>query len=307
MEEAATVPLRYTEALRQLVGRQLFERSLREVRGRMNASPTAKPIVRAKARATRRAGADPDQSRTEERFQHFLNALPSTGNSIAWIVSFRDALREFLGDVDRVILNVNLDCDLENPDSYHTDQIVTEHIQSRRPIDGHVEVTINREESVPSERLLNDFRRQGYPLERYRQPIAFDFYLGSQAYLGTIFLWREIANPPISDRTLALMRAFEPFFMFALSDLVARARQTRPQDRAFNDSLSHMISSANLSDQERRVVMLQLFGHSYEQIADKLCFSIDAVRKHVKSIYRKTDTHSYIELFAKYFTPRLGF
>lgn len=317
IEEAAEVPWRYTEALQAMVGRGLFDQSLREIRRRSGAAlpPESDKQHGGRSRrggpSKRGAGtrrADDEWSIGEDRFVSFLNALPLTGNTVGWITAFRDGLRDLLGDVDRVVINVNIDCDIDNPERYEVDQIMTEHIRGTAEPEGNFEFS-GREQGPqePWRRLLEGFRRQGYPLERYRPPQAYDYYLGRQAYLGTVFLWRELGNAPITEKTLSLMTTLEPFFRFMLSDLVARSRQNKPQDRAFNDALSFMVRSAGLSDQERRVVMLQLFGHSYEQIADKLHLSLDAVRKHVKNIYRKTATHSYIELFAKYFTPRLGF
>jgi DNA-binding CsgD family transcriptional regulator len=316
IEEEGEVPLRYSEALKGLVGKPLFKQSLTEIRRREKISG---PATRGNsAGRPRRRGArsfdtshygDLDQDRVsirEEQFLRFLNSLPIAASPVLWITAFREALQDLLGDVDRVVMNVNLACDINNPRDYQSNQIVTEHIQEEGSNWGGVEVSMIREGDSPHLRLLEDFKRQGYPLERYQPPVGIDYHLAEQAYLGTLFLWREIEKPPISQKTLHIMETLHPFMLFVLSDLVARHRQTRPLD-SFNLALSHMVTTAGLSEQERRVVMLQLFGHSYDQIADRLRLSLDAVRKHVKSIYRKTGTHSYIELFAKYFTPRLGF
>jgi DNA-binding CsgD family transcriptional regulator len=310
LEDEQEVPWRYCDALRQLVGKSLFDRSLREVRKRV-AGDSAESTAGGTRAALRRRGAIREAvgpvafAESDERFVGLLNALPVTGNAVIWITTFREALTRFLGDVDRVVINVNTECDLESPHDSVSVPIVTQHIEAGAG--AGVAVSIKKPADNPSERLLADFRRQGYPLERYRPPHSFDYYMGEHAYLGTIFLWRETANPPISENTVNMMARLEAFVIFALTDLVARSRQRKPLDRAFNDALDLMSRSAELSEQERRVVLLQLFGHSYEQIADRLHLSLDAVRKHVKNIYRKTGTHSYIELFAKYFTPRLGF
>lgn len=312
IEREEEVPWRYVEVLRTIVGAKLFERSLREVRRRNVPMPEERPHLRdgtasrkhePDLRGRRRRGGDEEE---EERFTEFLNSLPCTGNTVQWITTFREALAKLLGDVDRIVVNINIDCDLDSPQNYYTEQIVTEHIHAEGNA-GNVAVSSHHHIAIPSERLLDDFRRQGYPLERYHPPHSFDYYYNGYAYLGTLFLWRELQQPPVSERTLKTMARLQPFLLFALSDLVARARQSRPLDRVFNDALDFMIQTAELSEQERKVVILQLFGHSYEEVGNRLCISLDAVRKHVKSIYRKTRTHSYIELFAKYFTPRLGF
>jgi DNA-binding CsgD family transcriptional regulator len=52
--------------------------------------------------------------------------------------------------------------------------------------------------------------------------------------------------------------------------------------------------------------MLLAYGYSYKQCADKLGISITTLKKYCSIIYRKTETRSQGELFARYFAPRLG-
>jgi DNA-binding CsgD family transcriptional regulator len=312
IEEDEVVPLRHIDALKTFVGKDLFKQSLLEVRRRQGSRPAADRDgnnARTIARA-RRPDATPTEERErlrEEQFFHFLNSLPLTSQSVPWITTFREALQTLLGDVDRVTVNINLACDINNPTTYEVGQIITEHVPEHEGSASNVAVTLPDKDESPRLRLLEDFKRQGYPFDKYHPPVGFDYHLQGKAYLGTIFLWRDIGKPPTSRRTLEIMESLRPFVLFAMSDLVARNRQIRPLDHAFNEALDFLVRNAGLSDQERRVVILQLFGHSYEQIAERLYLSLDAVRKHVKSIYRKTNTHSHSELFAKYFTPRLGF
>jgi len=315
IEEEDVVPLRHIEALKTLVGKDLFKQSLLEMQRaapRATTGPKSDGAgYRARSSARERSQhASPMEERErlrEEQFLRFLNSLPQTSQPVAWITSFREALQTLLGDVDRIIININLGCDINNPASYTATQIITEHLPEQDTLRSNIAVTMSDRDESASQRLLEDFKRQGYPLERYHPPAGFDFYLQERAYLGTIFLWRGIEKSPISQKTLEIVETLRPFMLFAMSDLVARHRQTRPLDHAFNEALDILVRNAGLSEQERRVVILQLFGHSYDQIAERLCLSLDAVRKHVKNIYRKTGTHSQSELFAKYFTPRLGF
>ncbi|MBS1912791.1 MAG: helix-turn-helix domain-containing protein [Bacteroidetes bacterium] len=181
---------------------------------------------------------------------------------------------------------------------------MTKHNAVREP-DSGVFVASHAQSGLPADRLLEDFKRQGYPLERYHPPCGFDYYFGGKAYLGTIFLWRELDREPISETTLQAIRLLEPFIVFALSDLVARRQHSEPDVRVFTDALRGLTATSGLSNQELRVVILQLFGHSYKEMADMLGISVDGVKHHLKMIHRKTGARSYTELFAKYFTPRL--
>jgi DNA-binding CsgD family transcriptional regulator len=235
----------------------------------------------------------------------FLNALPTSSDSVGWVSEFREALRAVLGDVDRISVNVNLDCNLSDPESYSPAQTMTQHITPSAGPDRQVAVSSEKATLKPSERILEDLRLQGLPLQAFHKPHSFDYYYGGHAYLGTIFLWREISKPAISDFTVETLIALEPFLIFALSDLVARHQSEKPVDRIFHDALEHMFTEANLTAQEGRVVVLQLMGHSYKEMADMLAVSLDTVKKHFKQIHRKTNTRSQAELFAKYFSPRL--
>ncbi len=217
---------------------------------------------------------------------------------------FRDELCKLLGDVDRVTVSVNLGCDLQHPENYNPLLTVTKHNQASES-ESVMFVAPHAEDGVHVDRFLEDFRRQGYPLDLYHPPHGFDYYYGGNAYLGTMFLWRELGELPISEATLELVGAMRPFLVFALSDLVARRQHSEPDVRVFTDAVRGLTDTSGLSTQELRVVILQLFGHSYKEMADMLGISVDGVKHHLKMIHRKTGARSYTELFAKYFTPRL--
>lgn len=238
-----------------------------------------------------------------DRILRFLNALPVTGEPLEWIPAFRDELCVLLGDVDRVTVNINLSCDFQNPEQYRADMFITR-LTSRVEEDGTVVVAQDTGKLPPSERLLDYMRTQGFPVELYHEPHIYNYYVGKQAYLGTVFLWREKNREPISNATRELVASLEPFFIFVFSDIVARRQYAEPADRTFLDALNSLIGAAGLSKQEQRVIILQLFGHSYKEIADVLGVSVDGVKHHLKMIHRKTGARSYTELFAKYFMPR---
>lgn len=157
-----------------------------------------------------------------------------------------------------------------------------------------------------SQSIIQALRLRGFTEDLYHQPIAFEYYLKGVEYLGVVVLWREQSKTAISKETIELLTRLEPFITFALSDLVARHQLAKPQERLFNAAMVAMRNEGKLTEQERRVVILQVTGHTYQQIADKLEISVETVRKHISNVYRKTGTSSSVELFAKYFTPRLS-
>lgn len=234
----------------------------------------------------------------------FLNALPTTDDSRQWVIDFREALATFLGDVDRISINVDLTFDREDAE---TSQIVTQHVQSSPTARSRMAITVARDRAeAPSQRLLREARAGGFPVAAFHEPTSFDYFFGGGAYLGSVILWRNRSEPPISKETVGVMAELERFILFALSDIVARNKAARPVDTAFSDALRRMNADADLSAQEQRIVILQLMGHSYKEMADLLSVTVDTVKKHFKQIHRKTGTRSQSELFAKYFTFRLG-
>lgn len=241
-----------------------------------------------------------------ETIATFLNSLPMTSDRVKWIEVFRDSLHQLLGDVDRVVVSVDTYCDMLNPEEYRPDINVVQHTSSSDQASEAVMTTSQRTEQGQSGFLLEEFERLGYPLADYHPPEIYDYYYGGQAYLATIFLLRNRTKPPISQRTLDAMRILQPFLTFTLSDLVARHYYAKPLNRVFNDTLQEISEDAGLSLQDMRILTSLLMGYSYKQVASRMDLSLDTIRKHIKRIYRKTRTGSLAELFAKYFTPRIG-
>ncbi len=229
----------------------------------------------------------------------FLNAMPDTGDRVQWIDQFRESIRELLGDVDRVSVAVDFSCDLISPETHKPHWYIQQNPDS-------TSVRISTADKSTIERLIEGFRQQGVPFHLYHEPHGYDFYFQEVAYVGAIFLWREKENAPIRPESLKIMEELRPFITFALSDLVARDRIQRPVGGIFLSALNQIKEEAGLSSQEERVVSLQILGHSYKEIAERLYITLDTVKKHFKQVYRKTKTKSQAELFAKYFTSRVA-
>lgn len=230
----------------------------------------------------------------------FLNAMPVSGDRLEWIDTFREALRALLGDVDKVSIAVDFSCDLLSPETQQRHGYIQQNLQT-------AQIKIEGMDKSHLDRMLDGFRSQGVPFHLYQKPIGYDYFYQGKAYIGAIVLWREISRSPISERTMGLIEELRPFITFSLSDLVARDQVQRPIGQVFMKALQTMKDEAKLTGQEERVVSLQLLGHSYKDIAEKLYVTVDTIKKHFKQVYRKTKTRSQSELFAKYFTSRVIF
>jgi len=61
-----------------------------------------------------------------------------------------------------------------------------------------------------------------------------------------------------------------------------------------------ILGKYRLTPQERKVVNYILGGKNDKYIGKKLCISINTVKRHIQSAYRKTGVHSRIELMAAF-------
>ena len=315
LEEQSGVAPRYTQALRELIGHEVFDELLRRSRqtsdGSVDARATNATSPGTPNRGTsRNAARDLHETRRDEHLDdqeqgyiRFLNSLPTANNTIQWISEFREALRLLLGDVDRISIDFDYTFDLTHPGGATGTIRAAEYFDE----DTGAVVLVSPERSVssPTERILSDFRTKAFPFHMYHEPIAFEYHI-SGTYIGTMLLWRSKERPPISPRTQTRVTELEPFIIFMMTDLVARHQTARPSHHAFHDALTLLARESNLTEAELQVAILLLFGHSYKQIAERIHVSLDAVRKRVGRIYRKTGTASVTELFAKYFSHRMG-
>jgi DNA-binding CsgD family transcriptional regulator len=302
LQQRSTVPERYVAALCELAGLEAFTRATASIAPAQLEEPVRDRAVRIVSEVRKRPRASLPEPIGTDQFIRFLNALPTAARLTEWINLFREALRDFLGDVDRVTVNVNYMCDLGDATPGIPSLVMTEHLG---PDGGRSVVRVQPQsgDQSPTERLLEQFKSNGYDLSVYWEPVSQD-YQYRDSYLGSIILWRGRDRRRISQGTEVLLRSLEPFIVFALTDAIARHHRATPFDRAFDDALAHLRRDANLTETESRTLVFLLLGHSYKQIAAAIPISLDAVRKQIGSIYRKTGTRSSAELFAKYFTHR---
>ena len=232
----------------------------------------------------------------------FLNGLPVVDDCLVWIKSMRDRLQRFLGDVDRVVISVNLACDLHDLDNNDVDIHLTQHIGGQASKRGTAVVTSNTHDTS-KRRLLKELRKQGFPLREYQQPLYFEYHIERKAYVGTIILFRNKGAQPISPETIMAIEDLRPFLVFALSDCIARQRPNPLQPHAFSEIVAAIGQKENLTPRETQVLFHRLLGQDYEEIAAHLGVTPDTIHKHVGLIHRKAQASSATEIFARHMTP----
>lgn len=279
------------------------QRKIQEEKYGRKAKP---PVAVGVSHRERDSNAQPGPLKMPDNVLRFLSSLKFTPDVNEWTISLREALRGFLGDVDLVSLAVNLQCQLLNPGGPSESKIaVTQSILNGTQTVRTLLENVGNEEQDHVNRVLENMRRRKFSFGKYHQPYSFVYYYGGDTYLGAILLWREREKTPISEDTLGIMRGMHHFFIFLLSDIVARHQAAKPVDHAFATAIEELTTKTGLTMQERRILYLQLLGLGYEEIAGTLNISLNTVRTHIRSIYIKTGAHGQTELFAKYFTPRI--
>jgi DNA-binding CsgD family transcriptional regulator len=238
------------------------------------------------------------------RVREFLNSLPTTRSTVDWIKAVCRGVRMLLGDVDKVVIDINLNCDPDDTEA--EDIMVRQYIFSaRKGQRGSTGVTTIQANRSPAQTLIEQAACRGFPIHKYQKAQYFEYYQNDNSYLGTIILWREKNKRPISQRTLEIMRSLEPFMTFLLSDCVMRRQQAEPNFQLFNQVADSIANQVQLTPREKEVFLQQIFGRSQDDIAVNLNIAVGTVRKHISSIYRKAGTNRYGELFIRFFGPKL--
>ena len=242
------------------------------------------------------------------RVLRFLNSLPVGGDVVEWLLEFREALRQFLGDVDRISIRVNADKPIrlskKGQWAMNINQIIYIENETQKKYLPNSEILWGEGASIAmgeSARLLEEMRRLNLPLQDYQQPHCYDYYWPLPLTLGGVILFRRRGASPISAQTLDLVERLEPFFVFLLTSLRTRYFYHHPGAAIFNWSILSLYDELKLTGREFEVLILRLYGLTFKQIAAELFLSHATVRKHLQSLLRKAKARNVIEMFTRRF------
>jgi DNA-binding CsgD family transcriptional regulator len=242
------------------------------------------------------------QGKVGPQFLSFLNALPHSGDTFEWIEKFRELFNRLFSDIDRVSINIDIDAQLANwtgtPVTYVTQNVS---LEAEMPV--HLQTSVSVGSSSPGKEIAAAVRRQKGMLEKYQPPHQFDYHTAEGAYLGSILLWREKGAAPISRETIGTIEDLTPFITFMLTDCIARRQMEDPGVRIFTSTLAAIAEQENLTHRQQEVLTHCLLGRTHMQAAEALNITVHAIRGHVRAIHARTNTHTLLELFARYCTP----
>lgn len=267
-------------------------------------------LLKVKARRSSRAANDreaipgPSHLWDDARWLAFVNALPLAMDTVEWAVKLRQALAEYLGDVDNVVISVVTNLDLVQPDTNKQGQY---HLQDHNTATARTKVRVTRALNLSGWKAFFDIiSGDGFPAHLYQAPAGFDYwYKTKESYLGSIILFRKKGQPPISKATEKRMEELRPFLVYILSNHVACQRLKNPADLIFRDLVPRIAANADLTTREQEVLMLLFTGYANTEISTHLHISLRTVESHISHIYTKTGVSRVSELWGLYMTPQL--
>ncbi len=284
---------------------------IRDYRRSLDTDRLAEYVTRSQANRVRRTSAgdtgtgdDSESSATtlpESIITRRMAEWPKDRHSTAWIRWLAHALEESFDDVERATLSVNLACDLINPKEYRP-TIGMSYDSKRNELRIGASDVEESEDVTRVQRNLQVMEAGGFPIDTYHPPTVVVYKYEDSAYIGTLLLWRDRSKPPIGSGTLKALERLRPLLVFFMSDFVARHRLFNPEQFLYQDIMIRIGDRHGLTDQESRVLVMQIIGRGYREISESLRISINTVRSHIRAIYKKTGAHSPADLIAKYFS-----
>lgn len=233
----------------------------------------------------------------------FLNSMPTTGDVVEWINQFREALRQLLGDVDRIVVCLNSNYNNPIDPSRNKNMLFVTQCWVGKEYQQGASVRAFEGKLVDTP-FLDDMRRWNFPFDEYQPPHVFEYW-HEERYLGTIGLFRRKNIAPISAKTLSTMDALQRFILFALLDGTSRHVHAQAAPPVFYHFLSEVCRDLELSKHSRELLTLRLLGFRYAEIAVRMSMTPKGVGKRIRSILRKEGLRNPIELFTRRLMPRL--
>lgn len=237
-----------------------------------------------------------------ERIARFLGSLPITAEPTEWMQGFCAAVKEFVGDVDTILVELSLTHNLQ----YSDDEIITRNANLlAREEARYVAMNVDRCGPDP-QYLLQKARVMGYDIDSYYPVLQYRYLdppssgpTGEREYYGMIGLLRSKKKSPISERTIEFFVQLDPFLRFVFSGFCRKYRAAQPLVSSIARIVSPLVSGGSRSAKDFSVVLLRLYGFNHAQIAGMLHCSEYAVAKRLRHVYRSTGCASVFELYQR--------
>ena len=245
-------------------------------------------------------------------FLAFLIAVASLAeisDSGKWARTLGDLLASFFSEIDYAVVQVKTGIDLTKSSR---DFVFHQNVASTGEIDHEVGSVRDKKHKYVYEELIEQGKRRKFPFKQYHFPPAgYDLFVRPtnanndvKVHIGSFLLFRDKSQDPFTQETVDLVERLRPFLTFLFTDFIYRAKSEKPGADLFNEAVTRVAGDVGLSPREQDVLLLEMLGHSYDQIGQFLNISPKTVQSHVRSVYQKAGVNRLSEFFARYFTPR---
>ncbi|MFI5264664.1 MAG: LuxR C-terminal-related transcriptional regulator, partial [Candidatus Kapaibacterium sp.] len=145
--------------------------------------------------------------------------------------------------------------------------------------------------------------------EKYPDKGSFDYYKiisreEPKAMAGFFRFFRKSEDKSFTKEEKRIFETLAPHILrltrtFNSFGLRSKAHQ---YFKIYTDICSRLVQDYDLSDAEHKIMIELLFGKSNEVIATENFVSVAAIKKHIKSILKKTGAKNRVDFIGKFFT-----
>ena len=221
-----------------------------------------------------------DNVLSRSRLLELVNRLPRSVDAIQWATEFRNVIAPLVPEADRISININLVAVVTSLPRT-VERTGTIHVKVVG-VDSPPMVRFDFQRDVGTSRLVRAFSHLGLPVDEYWPPIGFD-YETEGGYVGSILLWRLKSRAPMSPNAAEPFLRLAPFLRYAMSSACVRFQASHQQYLQSRQVLNRL-TSLDLTNRQREILVCRANGYSIRQTAQTLCISEATVRRHLRAL-----------------------
>lgn len=243
-----------------------------------------------------------------------VSGLATYREPTAWAQRLREILVGTLPEIDYAVVSVRSNVNLT---SAARNMVFREQVSPEGEVAHEVQSVKEKNQKYLYEDMIEQGKRRKFPFEKYHYPPpGYAFFVrppnsagngggeGDTVHVGSLLIFRAKSEPEFTQELLDLIERLRPFITFLFTDFIVRVRYEKPGSELLVEAVGRVAGDVGLSPRESDVLLLEMLGHSYEEIGKLLSISPKTVQSHVRSVYQKSGVSRLSEFFARYFTPR---
>ena len=235
---------------------------------------------------------------TLEKVFEFLNSMPLDADKSDWTKNFRKALKALLPGAKNVAVELHMSASLsyveKSGERLYVARIEHRSGDIRFPVPDMV-LDVEEERTESKEHWLLKMLEENNAYDsRVEFAVLREYEHGRHNHIGTIVaIFKSETSARASEQILDRL---QPFLMFCLISGIARFRDESPQKKDSMMLLTNFAKDHNLTQRERQVFFLYIYGESYEAIAREMKISVSTVNNHISSIRKKSGISKGVDL-----------